>query len=128
MSDNQNQTESNKLEESIESLRSEVRAIKNALQNMEETILKDRLNSVENALAQNRILMYTNQLEDEVKDDFFRLMKHGCESQTECTEKLTKFFSDKLQLIKQLNIKQALDDLDGIIEFSDEATKNPPKI
>lgn len=127
MTANQKLNETSKLEESIEGLRSEVRAVKNSLQNMEDTILKDRLNSVENAIAQNRILIYTNQLEDEVKDDFFRLMKHGCESQTECTEKLTKVFSDKLQLIKQLNIKQAFDDLDGMIEYSSEAIKNPPK-
>jgi DNA-binding HxlR family transcriptional regulator len=127
MSVNQKQTESSKLEESIESLKIEVREVKNALQNMEDTLLKDRLKSVENALAQNRLLCYTTQLEGEVKNDFFRLMKNGCESQIECTEKVSKFFSDKLQLIKELKIKQALEDLDGIIKFSNEAIKNPQK-
>lgn len=127
MTANQKPTESSKLEESIEGLKDEVRAVKDALENMEDTILKDRLKSVENALAQNRLLLYTIQLEEEVKNDFFRLMKHGCESQTECTERISNFFSDRLQLIKHLNIEQAFEDLDGIIELSNEAIKNPPK-
>ena len=117
----------NRIEESIEILKDDVQNIKNTLKNMEDTILKDRLKSVEKALSQNRILLYAIQLEEDVKDDFFRLMKHGCEKQTECTEKVNKFFSDKLQLIKQLNIEQALDDLDGVIEFSNEAIKNSSK-
>ena len=117
----------NRIEESIEILKDDVQNIKNTLKNMEDTILKDRLKSVEKALSQNRILLYAIQLEEDVKDDFFRLMKHGCEKQTECTEKVNKFFSDKLQLIKQLNIEKALDDLDGVIEFSNEAIKNSPK-
>ena len=127
MSANQNPTESSKLEELIESLKDEVLEVKNALQNMEDTLLKDRLKSVENALAQNRLLIYTTQLEEEVKNDFFRLMKHGCESQTECTERISKFFSEKLQLIKQLNVEQAFEDIDGLIELSENALKNPPK-
>lgn len=127
MTANQKPTESIKLEEAIENLRDEVRSVKDELRNMEDTLLKDRLKSVENALAQNRVLLYAAQLEGEVKNDFFRLMKQGCENQTECTEKVTKFFSDKLQMVKELNIEQALQDLDGIIEFSNEAIKNPPK-
>lgn len=127
MTENQEPTENSHLEKSIEGLRDEVRALKNALRNMEDTILKDRLKSVENALAQNRLMLYTIQLEKEVKNDFFRLMKHGCESQNECTEKISRFFSEKLQLIKQLNIEQAFEDLDGIIELSNEAIKNPQK-
>jgi len=117
----------NRIEESVEILKDDVQNIKNTLKNMEDTILKDRLKSVEKALSQNRILLYAIQLEEDVKDDFFRLMKHDCEKQTECTEQVNNFFSDKLQMIKQLNIEKALVDLDGIIEFSDEAIKTSPK-
>ena len=127
MSTDPETTESTKLEKAIESLREEVRVVKDELRNIEGTLLEDRLKSVENALAQNRLLIYTTQLEEEVKNDFFRLMKHGCESQKECTEKISKFFSEKLKLIKQLNVEQAFEDIDGLIELSDNAIKNPPK-
>lgn len=127
MSTNQNPNESNKLEELIESLKDEVLEVKNALQNMEETLLKDRLKSVENALAQNRLLKYTTQLEGEVKNDFFRLMKNGCEQQTECANKMSKFFSDNLKLMKQLDVEQGLQGINVIVQKSNEIVEKPPK-
>ena len=100
---------------SIESLRLEIQSLKNEFRKMEGTILKDRLKSVENALSQNRLLMYADQLGEELKEDFLRLMKDKCENQEKCAKKFSEFLSENLDLLKQSKIKEAFEDLDSKI-------------
>ena len=100
---------------SIESLRLEMQSLKNEFRKMEGTILKDRLKSVENALSQNRLLMYADQLGEELEEDFLRLMKEGCEKQEECAKRCSMMLSENLDLIKQSKIKEAFEDLDSKI-------------
>ena len=119
--------ELNQLKDSIESLKIEVSSLKDEFHNIEDTILKDRLKSVENALAQNRLVLYANQLEENLPADFFKLMKHGCESQQKCAKASQVAISGNLELIKKSKIKEAFTDLDLRIEsakrFLEESKK-----
>ncbi len=99
----------------IENLKFEIQSLKNEFHKMEGTILKDRLKSVENALSQNRLLMYADQLGEELEEDFLRLMKEGCEKQDECAKRCSVMLSENLDLIKQSKIKEAFEDLDSKI-------------
>ena len=104
MTNRQEMVEVNHLKDSIESLKLEVRSLKEEFHKMEETILKDRLKSVENALAQNRLLLYANQLEEDLPADFFKLMKYGCESQKKCAKMSQVAISGNLELFKKSKI------------------------
>ena len=102
--------------QSIETLKHEMQSLRNEFHKIEDVILKDRLESVENALAQNRLLLYANQLEENMPTDFFRLMKYGCESQKKCGEMAEQAIAGNLELIKKSKIKEAFKDLDMRIE------------
>ena len=127
MSNRQKLSQRSNFEKSIKNLKDEVRAINDTLQNMEDSLIKDRLKSVECALSQNRLLRYVIQLDENIKNDFFRLMQNGCEKQEECTKRITKFFSENLTLMKQLDIEQGFNGLDLLIEKSKQFIKNPRK-
>lgn len=112
---------------SLESLRLEIQSLKNEFRKMEGTILRDRLKSVENALSQNRLFMYADQLDEELEEDSLRLMKDKCEDQEKCAKRIWKLFSENFDLIKKSKIKEAFEDLDKKIVYTKQMAEETKK-
>lgn len=115
MTQQKDKQHSDSVTQSIDNLRLEIQSLKKEFHKMEGTILKDRVKSVENALSENRLLRYADQLKEELKEEVHRLTKDKCEKQNECTKKFSTMLAESLELMKQSKVKEAFEDIDNKI-------------
>ncbi len=98
--------------ETLKELKSEVNNLRAEISRLDSSILKDRIKSVEDALTQNRILLFANQLQDELAEDIGKLTRSECENQPQCAERFRKMVDENLKIIKAFKPKEAVADLD----------------
>jgi DNA-binding HxlR family transcriptional regulator len=100
---------------SIETLKTEVADLRTELARLERPLLNERIQSVEEALAQNRVLLFANQLEDELEEDVNKLTRADCKNKPQCVERFSKMASENLKIIRALKPKEAIADFDSKI-------------
>jgi hypothetical protein len=101
--------------DAIEEMKSEIISLRADLNRLEGSILRERTKSVEDALTQNRLLLFANQLQDERLDDIKELTNPECQKRSQCIERFSTIAADNLKVIKALRPKEALVDFDSKI-------------
>ena len=109
------QTDQEAVTKALRELTQQVGSLKAELGRIESVILKDRLNAVEEALSQNRLMQYADLLNEEANDDIDRLLNADCEKKTKCHEYLREQLAENLLIVKSRGSKEALADLDARI-------------
>jgi DNA-binding transcriptional ArsR family regulator len=102
--------------DSLQELKNEIKTLRNDLNRLEGSILKERIKATEAALTENRILHYANQLEDELNEDLPLLTNPQCDKHNQCSQHFTTLTTENLSVIKTAKTKEALADLDTKIE------------
>jgi len=103
---------------SITELKSEVNSLRAELGGLEGSVLRERVKSVEEALSQNRLLLFANQLQEELVEDAQKLVRTDCKNQRRecCVEKFNAMKAENLKLLKSLKPKEAIEDFDSKID------------
>ncbi|MCW4025578.1 MAG: winged helix-turn-helix domain-containing protein [Candidatus Bathyarchaeota archaeon] len=96
----------------IHELKTEIKNLRNELNQLHGSILNERLKATQQALTQNRLLLYTNQLQDELNEDVPTLTDPNCKNCQKCTQHFKTLTEENLKIIKETKIQEALTDLD----------------
>lgn len=109
---NQDPTITNALQE----LKQEIKNLRCELNRLEGSVLKERVKAVENALTQNRLLLYAGQLQDELDEDIQKIPNKECKNHDQCLERFKSMATENLQMMKNLKVEEALNDFDTKID------------
>ena len=90
------QTDQEAVTSALRELTQEVGSLKAELGRIESVILKDRLNAVEEALSQNRLMQYADLLNEEANEDIGKLLNADCEKRTKCHEHFKEQLAENL--------------------------------
>ena len=119
-------TSSDYLIGAITELKMEIKGLRADMNRVEETVLKERLRAVEDALLQNHLLVYAGQRSQSLNQDIALLLKEDCQNRDKCLELYKNTIEENTQVIKHSGPKVALADLDDRIaetELMVEKTK-----
>jgi DNA-binding HxlR family transcriptional regulator len=100
----------------IQELKQEIKNLRLELNRLEGSILKDKVKATENALTQNRLHLYADQLQDELQEDLKSILDRQCKNHDQCIERFKKMATENLQKIKNLKTTEAITDLDAKID------------
>lgn len=123
---NNNQATPELLLNLLDSLRLEIKNLRNDINRVEETVLRERLRSIEDALSQNHLLVYANQRSEKLNDNIDLLLKKDCERRQECLSQYRIALENNTKIIEESGAKKAISDLDAKIaetELMVEKTK-----
>lgn len=120
----QNQPANPELANILQELKLEVKNLRIELSHLESSALKERVKTVENALTQNRLLLFANQIQDELEEDIQKIPNAECKNRNQCLEKFKTMATENLQIIKGLKVKEAINDLDTKIGSIEEIIQN----
>ena len=109
--------------DALQELKSEIKSLRTELNRLEGSILKERVKAIEEVLTRNRLLLYADQLDEELDDDLDKLLNHECKNHPQCLQTFKNMTTESLKLIKNANHTQALADLESKIEKIDETIK-----
>lgn len=113
----------------LKELREEVNQLRHDVNRISQTILDQRIESVENVLTSKHLKIYTNQVSEIMGDSIVRCVNSECNKKNECITK----FNDEIKSIYESVETQNIDDafknikarLDRIQEFIDESGSKP---
>jgi DNA-binding HxlR family transcriptional regulator len=115
--------------ELLNNLRQEIKNLRNDMNRIEESVLKQRLQSIEQTLTQNHLKVYVKQRSENLNQEVTGMLKQDCSKRDKCTEYFRGKIEDSTQIIQQADPKKAIADLDDkiaenelIIEKSKGAT------
>ncbi len=114
---------------SLLELQSEVKTLRAELNRIEGSILKERVKAVEQALSQNRLMLYAKQMQDELGEDLEEIVNPQCQKRLRCIETFRAIATENLNLSQEANPENALADLDSKISKiaqTAEKTKGEP--
>jgi len=114
---------------SLQELRSEVKTLRAELNRLEGSILKERVKAVEQALSQNRLMLYAKQMQDELGEDLEEIVKPECQNRQKCIEAFRTIATENLNMAQEANPANAIADLDSKISEiaqTTEKTKGEP--
>jgi predicted transcriptional regulator len=117
------------LQNSLNELQSEVKTLRAELNRLEGSILKERVKAVEQALSQNRLMLYAKQMQDELGEDLAEIVNPQCQNRQKCVEAFRTIATENLNVAQEANPENALADLDSKIskiEQTAEKTKGEP--
>lgn len=117
---NQETLDSQPVLDTLKELKLEVGSLRTELSRLEGSILKERVKAVEEALTQNRLLLYANQLGEEIDDDIEKLPDPECKNRLQCIERFKTIVVNNLELIKDFKTKEVITDLDSKIDNLDQ--------
>ncbi len=110
----------------LNNLKLEIKNLRTDINRLEETVLKERLHTIEETLSQNHLLVYANQRSEKLNEDINSLLKSGCQKKQECQSRLLATFENNSKIIEESGVKKAISDLDAKIaetELMVEKTK-----
>jgi DNA-binding transcriptional ArsR family regulator len=102
--------------DALRELKLEIKNLRTELNRLEGSVLKERVKAVENALTQNRLLLYAGQLQDELDEDIQKIPNKECKNHDQCLEQFKKMATENLQIIKDQKVEEALNDFDTKID------------
>ena len=99
------------------------------LNRIEGSILKDRVKAVEQALSQNRLMLYAKQMQDELDEDLEKITDSKCQNQQKCIETFRAIATENLNMAQEAQAENALADLDSkinkIAQIAEKAKGKP---
>lgn len=104
------------LTNALQELKQEIKNLRCELNRLEGSVLKERVKAVENALTQNRLLLYAGQLQDEIDEDIQKIPNKECKNHDQCLERFKNMATENLQIIKDQKVEEALNDFDTKID------------
>lgn len=113
----------------LNDLRREVKGLRADMNRMEESVLRERLRKVEDALSQNHLSVYAVQRAESIDKELALLLKAGCESRDKCLERYKGTLEENAKIINRSGSKAAIADLDAKMadnELMVEKTKGSP--
>lgn len=110
----------------VQNIKSDIANLREEFTRIEGSIIKDRVAAVENALYQNRLLLYTNQLEADLDEDINDLMISKCSKgmKPTCTKKFKEMIAQNLVTLKNSDANKALDEIDSKLVLIEKALDN----
>ena len=99
----------------LDNLRQEVKSLRNDVNLIEESVLKQRLKAIEETLSQNHLMVYAQQRSENINEDLSRCLKPDCDDKTKCLEYLQAKIDDSTRAIKESGSKKAISDIDDKI-------------
>ncbi|XHH09736.1 MAG: ArsR family transcriptional regulator [Candidatus Bathyarchaeia archaeon] len=124
-----NPQENQQITDTLQELKQEIKNLRNQLNKLESQILKEKIKSIENALTQNRLLLYADQLQDELDEDIQKIPDTKCKNHDQCLDRFKTMATENLQIIRNLKIEEAMTDLDtkiGKMEQVIQKSKGSP--
>ncbi|MFZ7137214.1 MAG: ArsR family transcriptional regulator [archaeon] len=111
------------ISDAIQCIKTEVKGLRQELTRIESSIIEDRVSAVETALSTNRLLLFANQLEEDIDEDIDNLMISDCHKgmKTQCSQKFKKLLAESLNVIKNSNVSEAIEEIDSRIVFIEKA-------
>jgi DNA-binding HxlR family transcriptional regulator len=109
------QTKTNQAEKDIlNNLRHEIKNLRTDVNRIEESVLKQRLLTIEETLTKNRLEVYANQRAETIDNDISLMLKSDCPTRGKCLPHLRAKIEDNTKKIKT-SPKQAIRDIDDKI-------------
>ncbi len=79
---------------------------------VEETVLRERLRTVEETLTKNHLKVYADQRSEKLNDEIDRILKTDCENREKCSLKCKDIIESNKRALKEKNSKDAIMDID----------------
>jgi DNA-binding HxlR family transcriptional regulator len=114
--------------ELLNNLRQEIKNLRVDVNRIEESVIKQRLLSIEETLSQNHLEVYANQRAETIDTDFSSILKSDCPNRGKCIPYFKGKIEDNTQSIKA-GAKKAILDIDDKIAESElmiEKNKGSP--
>ena len=108
---NQEKNNPQTIQNSLNELQSEVKNLRAELKRIEGSILKERVKSVEQALSQNRLMLYAKQMQDELGEDLEKIVNPQCQNRVNCIETFRTIATENLNIAQEANPENAIADL-----------------
>jgi DNA-binding HxlR family transcriptional regulator len=102
----------------LNSLRQEIKNLRADVNRIEESVLKQRLLSIEETLSQNHLEVYANQRAEKIDTDISLILKSDCPNRGKCSPYFKGKIEDNTQSIKA-GVKKAMLDIDDKIAESE---------
>lgn len=97
---------------SLRELKEEIAHLRDELRRIEGSIVKERLRTVEKALAQNYLELYASQMEEGLDERLGRLVREDCGKRGRCVESFRTPLTGLLEVIRERGLKSIFADLD----------------
>ncbi len=110
----------------LNSLRDEVKNLRNDINRVEESVLRQRLLAIEEALSQNHLQVYASQRSETIGKDISDMLKQDCSKKGKCFEHFKSKIDDNTRVIRESGSRKAMSDMDDKItenELMVEKTK-----
>lgn len=102
--------------DALKELKLEMENLRKELSRIEGSILRERVKAVEEALSQNRLLLYADQLSEELDEDLAKIVDPECENRLQCVRSYKGMATESINLTKNAKPADAINDLDSKIE------------
>jgi DNA-binding HxlR family transcriptional regulator len=99
----------------LNSLRQEIKSLRNDVNRIEESVLKQRLLAIEETLSQNHLLVYANQRSETIDENLSCMLKSDCDKKGKCLEYFKAKIEDSTRAIKESGPKKAISNIDDKI-------------
>lgn len=108
----------------LNSLRQEIKNLRNDVSRIEESVLKQRLLTIEQTLTQNHLAVYSRQRAETIDGDISAMLKSDCPTKGKCIPYFKGKIDDNTQAIKAGPVKAILDLDEKIVETQVLIEKN----
>jgi len=99
-------------EKILEELKEEVSRLRCELRRIEASLIADRIESVERAIAKNYLELYINQIEENIDENLEHLLRSDCKRRVQCKQNFEKSLKSLLETCREEGLKEALSKLD----------------
>jgi DNA-binding HxlR family transcriptional regulator len=96
-------------------LRQEIKNIRSDMNRIEESVIKQRLEAIEQTLSQNHLKVYAHQRSENIHQDISQMLKPDCDKRGKCLEYFKGKIEDSTRIIQEAGPKKAISDLDNKI-------------
>jgi len=102
----------------LNSLKQEIKSLRNDMNRIEESVLKQRLLAIEETLSQNHLTVYARHRSESINEDISLMLKSDCAKRGKCIEYFKEKIEDNTRTIQQLGPKKAILDINEKIAES----------
>lgn len=100
------------MEKTLHELKKEISLLRKELQRIEASLMAERLESVERAIAQNYIELYIDEVEEEIDETLEHILREECAKREQCKQIFKKSLGEPLKKYKKDGLKEVLIKLD----------------
>jgi len=110
-------------EKILEELKEEISRLREELRRIEASLMAERLESIERAMAKNYLELYIDQVEESIDERVECILRRECKRRVRCKENFKNSLEDPLRTCKKKGLKEALFKLDEKLNQIEDALK-----